>query len=134
MWNQKRILKLSFLLAAIADAWSILPLLFPPLTKLTTGIENISGGCRLIMGEGASLMLGWTLLLIWAYLKPIERKGVALLTIIVLLALFLNEIIAVSLGHATVWKMLPAWILQAILLSLFFVGYYYNHFKRWFKK
>ena len=35
---------------------------------------------RLIMGIGGSLMTGWTLLLIWAVRKPIERRVVILLT------------------------------------------------------
>jgi len=33
------------------------------------------------MGLAASLMLGWTFLLIWADQKPVERKGILLLTI-----------------------------------------------------
>ncbi len=83
MWSQKKILRIAFLVGAIADAQSLLPLLFPPITKLTFGIGNVLGAYQLIMGECASLMLGWTVLLIWAYQKPIERKGVAGLTMLV---------------------------------------------------
>ena len=36
---------------------------------------------RVPMGLAASLMFGWTALLLWAYRKPFERKGVLLLTI-----------------------------------------------------
>lgn len=36
---------------------------------------------RWAMGVGASLMLGWTALLIWGAQKPIERKGVLALTV-----------------------------------------------------
>lgn len=131
MWSQKKILRIAFLVGAIADAQSLLPLLFPSITKLVFGIVVVSGTYQLIMGECASLMLGWTVLLIWAYQKPLERKGVAGLTILVLLGLVLNEIVAVFLGHSTVWRMLPAWILQAILLSLFACGFYYIKIKQW---
>ncbi len=35
---------------------------------------------RLAIMTGASLMLGWTILLLWADRKPIERKFILLLT------------------------------------------------------
>ncbi len=131
MWNQKKILKIAFLVGAIADALSLLPLLFPSITKLTLGVGSVPGTFQIIMGEAASLMLGWTVLLIWAYQKPLERKGVAGLTMLVILALVLNEIVAVFLGHSSVLRMLPAWILQAILLCLFASGFYYIKLKHW---
>jgi len=51
------------------------------------------------MGIGGSLMAGWTLLLLWAVRKPIERRAVILLTafpvvfglFVVALVGFLNE-------------------------------------------
>ena len=51
------------------------------------------------MGMGASLMFGWTVLLLWADQKPLERKAVLLITLLpVVLGLALNEIIAVRAG------------------------------------
>ena len=36
---------------------------------------------RYSMGLGAALMFGWTALLLWGNMKPLERKGILLLTI-----------------------------------------------------
>jgi hypothetical protein len=86
------------------------------------------------MGYGASLMLGWTALLIWAYQKPLERKVVAALTVLVIYSLVLTEIVAVLLGHLAVWRMLPTWFLQTVLLGLYAGGLHYSKLRQWHKR
>jgi hypothetical protein len=58
-------------------------MLFPKVGGALYGIKNFDPGgeYRYAMGIGASLMLGWTGLLLWADRKPLERRGVLLLTI-----------------------------------------------------
>jgi hypothetical protein len=129
MGRQEKILKAAFLVGAITDALAILPMLIPPLAKLLWGFEDTSGAYRFAFGYGASLMLGWTVLLIWAYQKPLERKAVAALTVLVIYGLVFTEIVAVLTGHIAVWRMLPTWFLQAILLGLFAGGYHYSQLK-----
>ena len=129
MGRQEKILKAAFLVGAITDALAILPMLIPPLAKLLWGFEDTSGAYRFAFGYGASLMLGWTALLIWAYQKPLERKAVAALTVLVIYGLVFTEIVAVLTGHIAVWRMLPTWFLQAILLGLFAGGYHYSQLK-----
>ena len=65
-------LRISYWTGAVADGFATYLMLFP----------NIAGGVeyRYALGMAASLMLGWTFLLIWADRKPVERKGVHLLT------------------------------------------------------
>jgi len=82
-------------------------MLVPPLAKLLWGFEDMSGSYQCAMGYGASLMLGWTALLIWAYQKPLERKVIAALTVLVIYGLIFTEIVAVLLGHLAAWRMLP---------------------------
>jgi hypothetical protein len=66
---------------------------------------------RMDMGVGASLMLAWTVLLLWADRKPMERKGVLLLTVFPALAcLALTGIIGVIGG---------IWFLSAIAVLVF---------------
>ena len=67
----------------------------------------------------ASLMLGWTILLFWAYKRPIERRFVAVLTMLVIGGLLLTEVIAVRSGTLEAWRMIPTWCLQALLIALF---------------
>ena len=133
MWRQEKILQTAFLAGAITDAGAILPMLIPPLAKLLWGFEDVSGAYKFAMGYGASLMLGWTVLLIWAYQKPMERKAVAALTVLVIWGLVITEIAAVLTGHIAAWRLLPTWFLQAILLVLFAGGFHYSKIRQWRK-
>lgn len=131
MWSQEKVLQVAFLVGAITDALAILPMLIPPLANLLWGFEDMSGAYQFAMGYGASLMLGWTALLIWAYQKPMERKMVAALTVLVVWGLVLTEIVAVISGNLAAWRMLPTWILQTILLCLFAGGFHYSELRQW---
>jgi hypothetical protein len=131
MRRQEKILRTAFLVGAITDALAILPMLIPSLAKLLWGFEDTSGEYRFAFGYGASLMLGWTALLIWAYQKPLERKVIAALTVLVIYGLVFTEIVAVLTGHIASWRMLPTLLLQAILLGLFVGGYHYSRLRQW---
>ncbi|MGD0763589.1 MAG: hypothetical protein ABR929_10480 [Roseiarcus sp.] len=73
---------------------------------------------------GASLVLGWTALLLWADRRPVERNGVLLITLFpVVLGLALNEIVAVRAGFLPVSTTIPVWIAQAIITGLFLFSY-----------
>jgi len=68
-------------------------------------------------------MIGWTAILIWADRKPMERKGVLLIVIPVVIGVALNQITAIPSGISSVGAMIPIWILQAVLIALFTFGY-----------
>jgi hypothetical protein len=69
-------------------------------------------------------MLGWTLLLLWAYRNPVERRFVAFLTIIVILGVAITNIGMVIRNEFTITELIPTIIIQSILLILFGFGYY----------
>jgi hypothetical protein len=115
-------LRLAFLAGAIADGLALVPMLFPSVAALLWGIEARSPAYRFSSTSAAALMLGWTLLLIWAYQRPVERRAVAALTIVVIVGLVVAEIGAVASSLVTVSRMAPTWILQATLLVLFTLG------------
>ncbi len=70
-------------------------------------------------------MLGWTFLLIWADRKPLERRFVMLLTVFpVVFGMVAGGIAAVALDMVAVDKMIPIWILQAVITTLFSYGYF----------
>jgi hypothetical protein len=76
------------------------------------------------MGMGASLMLGWTALLLWADRSPMERKGVLLLTVLPVIAgLAANQAWGVLVGFLPVRAVLPIWALQVGLGALFLASY-----------
>lgn len=119
-----RIMKTICWTGAVADAlWTVAlvwPLFFTVLTGRPEGEFDLT--LRLTMGIGASLMAGWTLLLVWAAQNPVERRAVMLLTlcpvIAGLLVVTLTGIVSGSAG--------TSWILiKLILLGLgMFFGYH----------
>ena len=119
MNNQIKWLKAAYLAGIITDALALIPMLYPPMAKFMWGFDTFSGSNYFSTGYGASLMAGWTLLLIWAYKRPVERKFVAFLTILVIIGFVATELFAVANGQVELSKMIPTWIVQMILLGLF---------------
>lgn len=77
------------------------------------------------MGLAASLMLGWTFLLIWADQKPFERKGVLLLTIFpVITGLIIANLYGVVLELFPITKTIPSAILGVSISVLMGFSYY----------
>jgi hypothetical protein len=77
------------------------------------------------MRYGAPLMVGWTVLLFWANLRPVERRDVLLITAFPVVVGYVAVVIyAIVAGLATWGQMVPALAMQAVLLTLFTVGYW----------
>jgi hypothetical protein len=121
-------LRIGYWVGAIFDALVIIPLLFPKVAAIMFGVSNFIPGndYKYVMYIAASLMAGWTALLIWADRNPIERKGILLLTIFpVLIGLLLAGVFAVQSGFITRGKMLPIWIMQILLVLILSFSYLY---------
>ena len=129
--RQEQLLRKAFVLGAITDGLALVPMLVPGAAGLLWGFTDTSGPYWFAMGYGASLMLGWTLLLVWAYQRPMERRFVAALTVVVIYGLLVTEIAAVSAGYIEAWRMVPTWCIQAVLLLLFASAYHYPSLRRW---
>lgn len=120
-------LRISYWAGAATDAVAAVQILYPPLFGFGMGLPAFHPGAdyRYAMGMGASLMLGWTALLLWADRKPLARKGVLLLTVFpVIVGLAANEAHAVVNGFLPLSAVLPIWALQAALSTLFLVSYW----------
>lgn len=122
--REERLLRIAFGVGALTDAVALLPMLIPALAKLLWGVGETPAIYRFAMSYGASLMLGWTILLCWAYRRPLERRIVAVMTIVVVLGLVLAELSAVEVGALVASRLIPTWILQALLLALFALAFY----------
>ena len=123
MNNQIRWLKIAFLAGIITDVLALVPMLYPPMAEFMWGFDQFNGNYFFAMGYGASLMTGWTLLLIWACKKPLERRFIAFLTTVVIMGLIAAEIFAIVNESVSINKMIPTWIFQIVLLGLFGFGY-----------
>jgi hypothetical protein len=131
MPDQRRLLRAAFLAGAVTDGLAVIPLLIPRLAGLLWGFDDPSGSYLFATGYAASLMLGWTALLVWAYQRPIERRFVAALTVLVIYGLVATEVIAALSGHLAMWRIVPTWCLQTVLLGLFAAAYHYRALRRW---
>jgi hypothetical protein len=105
MNDQKKMtfIRSTYWLGIAADALWVVGLLSPKVFGFLTGTPDFYPDIqvRLIMGIGASLMTGWTLLLYWALQKPIERRGVLLLTACpVVVGLFIVALIGLQDGSS----------------------------------
>lgn len=101
------------------DGLSLIPMLCPFAAGLIWGFSDFTGIYWFAMGMGASLMLAWTILLLWAYRKPLERRHVGLFTVIIIIGIVVTEIISLRLGYILLNKVAGALALQAVLLVLY---------------
>ena len=75
----------------LADLFETIRLMLPHLFINTTSADlSLNEGTRFALLYGAPVMLGWTILLFWASRKPIERRGVLLCLMPVILAYFFS--------------------------------------------
>ena len=78
MKNPEKLLKIAFLLGIITDALAVLPMLVPSIAEIFWGFSIFNEEYIFAMLYGAVFMIASTVLLVWAYIKPIERRFIAL--------------------------------------------------------
>ncbi len=121
-----RWLRICFWVGAVVDALAATAMLYPPLSAfmMPPGFQPGSD-YRYAIGMGASLMLGWSALLVWADRRPMERKGVLLLTVFPAIAgLVVSEAQAVLAGFLPPAPAGAIWALQGILTVMFLASYW----------
>jgi hypothetical protein len=124
--NQIRLLRTSFWIGAIIDAVAAIQLFIPSFWASFNGFAAYTPDATLNFGLiiGGSLMFGWTLLLVWADRKPLERKGILLLTVFpVIFGLAANNVLAFASGLRPLMSVVPNLALQTFLAILFTFSY-----------
>jgi hypothetical protein len=118
-------LRISYWAGAVLDLLAGLTMLFPALFAINNQMSSFypTPDYRYAMGMGAPLMLGWTILLLWADRKPLERKWILPITLFVIFGLVANEILAARTGYIATGALVSTWIIQAILTALFLFSY-----------
>jgi len=119
-------LRVSYWMGAVADGVMVVAMLYPPLLRSLLGVSgaevDVETRCALAMGS--SLMAGWTVLLLWADRKPLERSGVLILTVFpVIVGLALATAYGAWGGYITLSRAIPVWLFQLFLTILFSVSY-----------
>ena len=70
-------------------------------------------------------MAGWAVLLLWGSFRPMERKGLLLLTLFPVVAGLAGASVAAALSGFIRWPyLLPLWIVYALLIPLYMAAYF----------
>lgn len=72
-------------------------------------------------GDATALMWGWTALLLWADRKPVERRGILLLTTVPVVLLLLAQMAQQWLGGLVEFRQIAFWSFLLIGLGSLFV-------------
>jgi len=127
--NEKKkllLIKFPYWLGILADALWAVGLFFPKVFGLLTGNPDFEPDMqvRIIMAMGGILMTGWTFLLLWAVIKPIERRGVIFLTAFpVVFGFFLISLIGFLNGNTSnIWILVKTIILMISMITSFILA------------
>ncbi len=127
MNNTIRWLRISYWVGAIADGLMAIEMMFPDILPIRNGLTADfipDAEYRFGLGWGAACMIAWTVLLIWADRKPMERKDILLFTVCPAISGFvINSLLAIQAEIATLSSMLPTLIILAVLTALFMFSY-----------
>ena len=69
-------------------------------------------------------MLAWTILLIWTLQKPIQRRFILLLTVLITVGMEASAIYLITVESIAKIQIIPLLILPVIVGSLFTAGYF----------
>jgi hypothetical protein len=118
-------LRISYWVGAVVDFAAGLMMVTPALFAFMNQPANFqpTADHRYAMGMGAPLMFGWTVLLLWADRKPLERKGILPITLLVVIGEALTQVWGVTVGFVPLGALVPTFILQALIFSLLLFSY-----------
>jgi hypothetical protein len=113
-------------LGVVLDAFTTVLFLFPEFLFSTYGLKvtPVAPETRFSLYLAAAMMLGWTVLLGWGAMKPIERRGLLLLTAFPVIAgLIASEAAIVIMGAVPSGALAGTWVFQGCLIVLFITAY-----------
>ena len=120
------LLRISFFVGAITDGLAVIPMVFPSIGSTLFGGNSArsSADYRFAMAIGASLMSGWTLLLLWGAVDPIARRDLLILTLIPVVAgIIASTVLAVRSHVIFLNRVIPLWIHLGLVSVLFVISY-----------
>ena len=124
-----RLLKTAFMIGVITDGLAVIPMVSDNAARILWGFESFPPMYKFAMSLAAVFMAAWTMLLLWAFWKPLERRAVALLTLFVLVSFIAVEIQGVCSGILLLDNSLPTMIMQLAWSFLMGYVYYYSRGK-----
>ena len=127
----KSILKLMFIVGAVVDgaiaaSWFLIASGWE-IPNILNGYIGTGSDYQLAMYGGAMFMMGWAVLLAWGALKPIERRGLLLITSGFLLLSVFIEFIFFSNMLGGIWFVFG--VTKRLFLSVLFTSAYFYSLK-----
>ena len=120
------LIQISFLMGAVTDSLAIIPMLSSRAAAALFGGESSRNSAKhsYAMGIAASLMAGWTLLLLWGAQNPIERRDILLLTVFPVITGIVIATVFAARNHIVLHsRVIPLWIHLGIVSLLYIVSY-----------
>jgi|ERR1039457_428302 hypothetical protein len=127
--KQLLFLKLSFIIGTIADLlvginWLLISLGYS-IPNLISSFKGAGTDYHFAMYISTMFVFGWTVLLFWGYLKPLERRGLLIITAVLLLIsimieLFFYRNLLSGIGF------ISGIILRLLLIGKFTFSYFYS--------
>jgi hypothetical protein len=120
------LINIAFGIGAVTDGLAIIPMLSSRVgAKLFGGdASNTDFKYRYAMAIAASLMAGWTLLLLWGICSPMERRGILLLTVFpVITGIVFAFVFAIKHRLVKISSVIPLWIHLSVV-SIYYVAVY----------
>jgi hypothetical protein len=127
--HQRHLLRVAYWYGAALDALSLLPMLSVKIAGSTLGIAGFAPAreYRYAMYMGAALMAGWTVLLLWADRRPLERRGVLPITIVPVAAgIYGSTLYAGASGLCSLARLTPMLVGPVLLAVLYLFTYWYT--------
>jgi len=118
--------KVAFWVGAVTDGLAVIPMLSRRVGVALFGGRTPAAGreYRYAMGIGASLMAGWTALLLWGAARPLERLDLLLLTVFpVITGIFVATVIAARRGVVRPARVVPLCVHLGVV-SAFYLAVY----------
>jgi hypothetical protein len=118
-------LRISYWAGALLDFIAAIIMVFPSLFLEINQPSAFQADFeyRYAMGMGTPLMIGWTVLLAWADRKPVERKGVLPITLLVVVGEIAVQIWGIWVGFVPFSALRLTFVMQAVLVTLFLFSY-----------
>ncbi len=122
------VLKTTFLVGAVADGviaieWFLISLGLVNMPVHPSFFEGSGQDFRFVLSIAGLFMLGWAFLLYWGSLQPVERRGILLLTAVMLFLAILSD--GIVFGHLFSTQQIVLGTSVKLLLVCVFAGSYW---------
>ena len=133
----KRLLIASYWIGIIADALATFLLFSPQIAAMVLRPQpfEISEIYLYVSRVAGALMFGWTVLLVWGVMKPVERAGILVITLFpVVTILAWAAVVVVKSNQIPFDNVLPMFILYVVVFLTFIPSYVWAKRQKQFKR